>query len=193
MRKDHEHKQQAKRSGRNDEEVGGNQILDVIAQEGTPRLGRRVPVPHHVLGYRCLRDSDAEFAQLAVNAWCTPAWVGGTDASNQLPHLGRYRRTTMTWTTLPTPIQPKALAVPRDHGFWFNDAERRFPVRPNTQEPNPEKTIKGRQPESTLLVPALENEKLVAQGENFCLQSSSRTERITKSREQENQDLVHHP
>jgi hypothetical protein len=98
----------------------------------------------------------------------------------------------MTWTTLPTPIQPKALAVPRDHGFWFNDAERRFPVRPNTREPNPEKTINGRRLESPLLIPAPENEKLVAQGENFRLQSNSRTERITKSREQENQDREHH-
>jgi len=99
----------------------------------------------------------------------------------------------MTRTTLPTPIQPKALAMPRNHGFWFNDAKRRFPVRPNTREPNPEKTITGRQPESPLLVPAPENEKLVAQGENLCLQSNSRTERITKSREQENQDLEHPP
>src|ERR1019366_4887848 len=119
MRKDDEHKQQAKRSGRNHEEIDGNQLLDVIAQEGTPRLGRRVPVPHHVLGDRCLRDFDAEFAQLAVNAWCTPAWVGGADASNQLPHLGRYRRTTMTRATLPTPIEPKAFAVPCDHGSGF--------------------------------------------------------------------------
>ena len=35
MRKDDEHKQQAKRSRRNDEEIGGNQFLDVIAQDGT--------------------------------------------------------------------------------------------------------------------------------------------------------------
>ena len=192
MRKDDEHKQQAKRSGRNHEEIGGDQILDVIAQEGAPRLGRRVPVPHHVLGDCCLRDVDAEFAQLTVNAWCTPAWVGDADASNQLPHLGRYRRTTMTRTTLPTPIEPKAFAVPRDHGFRFDDAKRRFPVHPNAREPNPEKTIKGRQLESPFLGPALENEKLMAQGEDFCLQSNARTERIAKSGEQENQYREHH-
>jgi hypothetical protein len=125
MRKDDEHKQQAKHSGRNDKEIGGDQIFDVIAQEGTPRLGRRVPVPNHVLGNRCLGDFDAQLAQLAVNAWCTPAKVGGADASNQIPHLGHYRRTTMTWTTLPTSIQPKAL---RCHaitvsGFTMRSAE----------------------------------------------------------------------
>ena len=99
----------------------------------------------------------------------------------------------MTRATFPTPIEPKAFAVPRDHGFWFHDAKRRFPVRPNTREPNPENTIKGRQLESPFLVPALENEKLMAQGEDFCLQSDSRTERITKSGEQANQDREHHP
>ena len=83
--------------------------------------------------------------------------------------------------TLPTPIEPKAFAVPRDHGFRFHDAKRRFPVRPNTREPDPEKPITGRQVESPFLVPALEHEKLMAQGEDFCLQSRSRTERITKS------------
>src|SRR5208283_3551089 len=34
---------------------------------------------------------------------------------------------------------------------------------------------------------------LMAQSEDFCLQSNSRTERITKSSEQENQDWEHHP
>jgi hypothetical protein len=98
----------------------------------------------------------------------------------------------MTRATLPTPIEPKAFAVPRDHGFWFDDAKSRFPVRPHTQEPNPEKTIKGRQLESPFLVPALENEKLMAQGEDFSLQSNPRPERITKSGGQENQDREHH-
>jgi hypothetical protein len=58
-------------------------------------------------------------------------------------------------------------AVPRDHGFWFHDAKRLFPVHPNAREPNPE-TIKGRQLQSPFLVPALENEKLMAQGADFC-------------------------
>jgi hypothetical protein len=98
----------------------------------------------------------------------------------------------MTRTTLPTPIEPKASAVPGDHRLRFHDAKRRFSVRPNTREPNPEKTIKGRQLESPFLVAALENEKLMAQGEDFCLQSSSRTERITKGGEQGNQHREHH-
>jgi hypothetical protein len=59
MGKDYEHKQQPEGSRRNYEEIGGDEILDVIAQEGTLRLGRRAPMPHHVLGDGCLRDFDA--------------------------------------------------------------------------------------------------------------------------------------
>src|SRR6516165_6875860 len=78
MAKDYEHKQPAKCGGWNDEAISRDEILDVIGQKRTPGLGRRVPVPQHVLGYGCLRDLDAEFAQLAVYAGCTPAGVGDT-------------------------------------------------------------------------------------------------------------------
>ncbi len=54
------------------------------------------------------------------------------------------------------------------------------------------KTIKGQKSESPFLVPTLENEKLMAQGKDFCLQTNSRTERITKSGEDANQDREHH-
>jgi hypothetical protein len=53
-------------------------------------------------------------------------------------------------------------------------------------------SVKGRQLESPFLVPALENENLMAQAEHFCLQSNSRSQRITKSGEQENDDREHH-
>ena len=87
----------------------------------------------------------------------------------------------------------ESLAVPRDHGFWFHDAKRRIPVRARPREPNPEKTVKGRQRESPVLVAALENENLMSQGEDFCVQCNSRWQRITKSGEQENKDRGESP
>ena len=41
MREDDEHKQQSKGSGRNHEEIGRDQILHMIVQEGTPGEGGR--------------------------------------------------------------------------------------------------------------------------------------------------------
>src|SRR5664280_2601739 len=52
---------------------------------------------------------------------------------------------------------------------------RQSPVRPDTREPHPEKTISNRQAQALFLVPALEDEKLMTQGKDF-LWCNSRTE-----------------
>src|SRR3974377_1448999 len=101
MAKDYEHKQQAKCGGWNDEEISRDEILDVIGQKPTPGLGRRVPVPHHVLGYGCLRAFKHESPRRAVEAGCTPAGVGDTHPSNQFLHVCRDGRTTLARATLP--------------------------------------------------------------------------------------------
>ena len=54
---------------------------------------------------------------------------------------------------------------PLDHAT--NKCEGRSPVRPNTGEPDPKKTIGDRQPQPVFLLPALEDEKLMAQGKGF--------------------------
>ena len=45
MRKDKKHKQQAKRSCRNDEEIGGDQLFDVNRRQGVRLLFECDPVP----------------------------------------------------------------------------------------------------------------------------------------------------
>ena len=51
MAKDYEHKQQPKCGRWNHDEIGGDEIPEVIRHERMPSLGRRVPLPQHVLGY----------------------------------------------------------------------------------------------------------------------------------------------
>ena len=70
--------------------------------------------------------------------------------------------------------------MPCDDGLGFHDAQDRSPFRPNTGEPNPKKTIGKRLPESLFLVLGVEDEKLMAQGKDLCLECSSRAERITR-------------
>ena len=50
---------------------------------------------------------------------------------------------------------------------------------------NPKKTTCKRQPESLFLVLAVEDQKLMAQGKDFCLECNSHEERITEDREKE--------
>src|SRR5260370_2962144 len=54
MAKNHEGEQELKSDGRHDEEVYGDQVLGVVFEKGSPRLGGRFPVPDHVLGDGCL-------------------------------------------------------------------------------------------------------------------------------------------
>jgi hypothetical protein len=57
--------------------------------------------------------------------------------------------------------------------------------------PNPKEPVSGRQTHAMLLGPALEDENLMTQGKDFCLQCNSRPERIAEADEQGNQDREH--
>jgi hypothetical protein len=46
--------------GRHGEEVDGNEVFDVVVQEGSPGWTRWLSVPLHVLGDGRLRDVDAK-------------------------------------------------------------------------------------------------------------------------------------
>jgi len=68
--------------------------------------------------------------------------------------------------------------MPGDDGLGFHHLERRFPVEPDPGKPSPEDTICAQQAEAMVLIPAQENQKRMAQGEDFCLQSNPSTDRI---------------
>jgi len=55
MTENYEGEGELKCDGRYHEEVYGDQMLDVIVEKGSPRLGGRFAVPDHVLGDGCLR------------------------------------------------------------------------------------------------------------------------------------------
>ena len=59
--------------------------------------------------------------------------------------------------------------MPCDDRLRFDNAKSRSPVLPNTGEPDLEKTISDRQLQPLFRLLALEDEKLVTQGKDFCL------------------------
>jgi hypothetical protein len=124
---------------------------------------RWVAVPHHVLGHRCLRDFDAQLAQLAVNPRCTPVWVGCTHSPNQFLHLYRYWRATLTRATLPRPVEPKSFAMPGNDRLRFSLCEALISSPPKYRRAR----FRGndRRPTAAALfrVLTLEDEKLMAQ------------------------------
>jgi hypothetical protein len=68
VRQNDQHEQQATGRGRNQKEVRSHDLADVIPQEGTPSLGRRLTPPHHLLGDTGLTDRNAELEQFAMDA-----------------------------------------------------------------------------------------------------------------------------
>ncbi len=84
--------------------------------------------------------------------------------------------------------------MPGDDPSQVSRCEEPISSPPRDGRDRPKKRPVGdRQPHPIFLVPVLEDEKLMAQGEDFCLQSSSRTERITKRGEEESRNREHHP
>src|SRR5215831_19393967 len=65
-------------------------------------------------------------------------WVAFTD-SERLSGFKTCELRKLGWPSglslaaLPAPVQPEPLAMPSDHGLWFDDEEGRAPTRPKTQ------------------------------------------------------------
>jgi hypothetical protein len=59
--------EQAKRDCRHDEQIHRRDAVGMIADKGSPALGRRVSSPDHVFGDAGLADLDAELKQLAMD------------------------------------------------------------------------------------------------------------------------------
>ena len=67
-----QNKQDAKRSSGHHEEVDGDQVIDMIIQEGSPRLGGRFPLSRHQSGDRPFRDLNPQFLQFPVDSRTSP-------------------------------------------------------------------------------------------------------------------------
>src|ERR1700745_2007395 len=71
------------------EEVDGDQLCEMVLQEGAPGLRRRLAAAHHVFANAALADIDAEFEQLAVDAGCTPPGILPAHPADQISDLAR--------------------------------------------------------------------------------------------------------
>ena len=80
--------------------------------------------------------------------------------------------------------------MPCDHRLGFHNAKSRSPVRPNTEEPDPEDPVGDRQPQPLFLFLALEDKQLMTQGKDFCLERNSCTEGIAQDSEQGNKGRI---
>jgi hypothetical protein len=85
--------EQAKRDCRHDEHIHRRDAVDMIADKGSPALGRRVSSPDHDAG---LADLDAELKQLAMDPRRSPQRIGNAHLADQPSYFDRDCRSAGT-------------------------------------------------------------------------------------------------
>ncbi len=121
-------------------------------------------MPNHVLGYRGLRDIDAEFEQFSMNSWGSPERVGLAHPSDQGSDLWvNARPTKISGSALPSPVQPETLPMPTDHGLGFHNDQTGFPLSPEVVKQDPQCPVGIKKPWSFDL--PLEDDQLMPQGQ----------------------------
>jgi hypothetical protein len=103
------HVQDLETEGGHGEKVDGDQLPEVIVQEGAPSLRRRFAAADHVFAHTGLADVDAEFEQLAVDAGCTPTGIFPAHLADQVSNLaGNDQPSGLAAPHLPGPEPAKA-------------------------------------------------------------------------------------
>jgi hypothetical protein len=75
-----------------------------------------------------------------VDARRPPERVGEAHPTNQITDFSAHLRPSGTARS-PPPVEPKAFAMPLDHGCWLDQHHGAKDLRPNVLEPNPENTV----------------------------------------------------
>ena len=166
MLKYNEHEQEPKAQSRHHEEIDRDELLGMVFQEGTPRLGRRLAVSRHVFGNRSFRHLDPKFQQFPMNSGRTPGWIRQAHLTNQRSNLGGNLGSARTAFALPFPVKTKHFSMQTNNGLGFNDDQCRTPARPNPGKPNSEDSVCTVQMNPTPLGSA-QNIQLVAQGNDL--------------------------
>jgi hypothetical protein len=79
---------------------------------------------NHVFAYAGLADVNAELEEFTVDARSAPKRVVAAHLPNQFTDFLRYWRSpALAAANFPGPKQSKSLAVPRDDGVRFDDAQ----------------------------------------------------------------------
>jgi hypothetical protein len=104
------------------EEIDGDELCDVVLQEGAPGLRRGWRQRTMYLVTLLSPMSMPSFEQLAVNPGCTPAGILSAHPADQIPKLaGDLRPSRLSPPKLPSPKPAKALAMPSHNRFRLDD------------------------------------------------------------------------
>src|SRR5262245_2444240 len=128
----------------------------MAAWDGGPCIWQRTPGKSlcPVSGVR------SEFEALPKSG-CHDSWF----ESDNLPRNTRTPRPAVA--NLPSPVQPKSLTMPTDHGFRFDDDQGRAPTRPQARKPNPKTSTSSAEDETVCLLSSLQHDQLMTERDDL--------------------------
>ncbi len=132
-----------------------------------PGLRWHLRLPGHLLGHSGLTDLDPKLEKFAADARCAPQRVLPRHAPDQCPDLRRdWRAASSPGTWFPSPEGTKALAVPSNYRFRFDDNHGIKTTRPEAIQEEPKSSVRSREPKPSR-TGASENFQLMTQGDDL--------------------------
>jgi hypothetical protein len=126
-----------------------------------------------------------------MNAWRSPPRIGQAHLANQIDDFLLHARPTLWMAALPSPIQAESSSVPSDDGFGLENEQCRPPVVPQLGDPNPEDTISPAEIKLTATGSTLQDQQLMAEGEDLGLERSPTSNAFPNRRKQQENDRGH--
>ena len=71
--------------------------------------------------------------------------------------------------------------MPGDDGFGLEDEQCRPPIIPQAREPHPEDSVRTAETKLVATARTLQDQKLMAESKNLCLQNEARSEAISET------------
>ena len=115
-----------------------------------------------------------------MNARCSPERIFAAQPGDQFARLAIDTRATTTRSGLPTPVSPKAFAVPSEHRLRPHDDQCGSPARPDLGEANPEHPVAPGQADPATTKPPPQYCDLVTQRTVLGLQGRPGANRLRK-------------
>src|ERR1700737_4015511 len=121
MSQHQKHVKHLEANSRHGKEIDGDQLLEVIVQEGAPSLRRRIAAADHVFAHAGLPDVDAELEPFPMDAGCPPSGIFAAHPADQVADFaGKRGSSRLALPNPPRPEETEPPAVPGNAFFTFS-------------------------------------------------------------------------
>jgi hypothetical protein len=150
VRHDHEDEQHLERGGRDREEIGGDEVVHVVREEGAPGLRRRPARAWPISRDRALGHVEAEPEEFAMDPRRAPQGIGTRHFANEGPDGSGEARLAGPRLRPTPPVPAESFTMPADNRRRLHEHEDAPPGRPPSTQSQPEEAIDGAEPRAAI-------------------------------------------